>query len=155
MSLPFSEVLQACFDRTIELPSKFPSFVSTSSSSQTSSSLPFVSRTLRHDVVRGMMGMMRISMLVLPMIRPWITAARAGSSSGTGSMMTVTTVAAETTVRLTLVQPTGRYLVAVACRIVHRLRVLIVVIQTVCGLRVGVRVFATYLRVYGSGVLVL
>lgn len=45
-------------------------FVSTSSSSQTSSSLPFVSRTLRHDVVRGMMGMMRISMLVLPMIRP-------------------------------------------------------------------------------------
>lgn len=26
MSLPFSEVLQACFDRTIELPSKFPSF---------------------------------------------------------------------------------------------------------------------------------
>lgn len=100
--------------------------------------------------------MMRVPMLVLSVIRPRVAAARAGGSGGAGSVMAVAAVAAETAVRLTLVQPAGRCdLVAVACRVIHRLRVLVLVVEAIGGLRVGVRVLAPYLRVHGSGVLVL
>lgn len=101
------------------------------------------------------MGVMRISMLVLPVIRPRVTAARAGCPSCAGSVMTVPAVAAETAVRLTLVQSAGSNLLGVAWRVVNRLRVLVLVVETVGRLRVSVRVFATHLRVHRGIVLVL
>lgn len=101
------------------------------------------------------MGVMRISMLVLPVIRPRVTAARAGCPSCTGSVMTVPAVAAETAVRLALIQSAGSNLLGVAWRVVNRLRVLVLVVEAVGRLRVGVRVLATHLRVNGGSVLVL
>lgn len=69
--------------------------------------------------------------------------------------MAVTAVAAETAVRLALVQPARGDLLAVPGRVVHRLRVLVLVVETVGGLRIGVRVLSADLRVDRRGVLVL
>lgn len=94
-------------------------------------------------------------MLVLPVIRPRVAAARAGCPGCAGSVMAVPAVAAETAVRLTLIQPAGSNLLGVAWRVVNRLRVLVLVVEAVGRLRVGVRVFAAHLRVHGGIVLVL
>lgn len=99
--------------------------------------------------------MMRVSMLVLSMIRPRVAATRPGGTCGTGCVMTVPAIAAETTVRLTLVQSTGSDLFAVSGPVVHRLRVLVLVVETIGRLGIGVRVFGPYLRVDRSGVLIL
>lgn len=94
-------------------------------------------------------------MLVLPVIRPRVAAPRSGCPGGTGSVMAVPAVAPETAVRLTLIQSAGSNLLGVAWRVVNRLRVLVLVVEAVGRLRVGVRVFATYLGVHRGSVLVL
>lgn len=120
-----------------------------------SSKVPLHDQTLGHDVIRGMMGMMRVSVFVLPVICPRIAAPRTGGTGRTGSVMAVTAVATETTVRLSLVQPAGRNLLAVSRRVIHRLRVLVLVIETIGWLGIGVRVFSADLRVNRGRVLVL
>lgn len=94
-------------------------------------------------------------MLVLPVVRPRVTAAGAGGASGAGSVMAVSTVAAEAAVRLALVEPAGGNLVGVPRPVIYRLRVLVLVVETVGGLRIGVRVLSADLRVDRGGLLVL
>lgn len=99
--------------------------------------------------------MMRVPMLVLPVVRPRVAAPGAGGTGGPGGVMTVPAVAAEAAVRLTLVQPAGSDLLAVPGTIVYRLRVLVLVVETVGGLRIGVRVLAADLRVDRRALLIL
>ena len=94
-----------------------------------------------------MVRVMWISVVVFSIIVSCDTATCAVCTRGTSSVMTVSAVATKTTVRLSLIESTGRYLIGIARRVVHRLSVFVLVVQSVCRLGVRVRVLPTDLCV--------
>lgn len=108
---------------------------------------------LGHNVVRGVMRVMGVSMFVPAMIRSGITAASAAGTGGAGSVMAVTTVAAKAAVRLALVQSaSSSHLIARriprrVSGIIYRLAVFVVAEEPIGRLRVCVRILAAHLGV--------
>ena len=106
-------------------------------------------KTLRDNVIRGIMGMMGVSVFIFPVICPRCTSTSSGGSSRSGSVMTVTTVAPKTGVGLSLVESSGGDLVRVSRCVIHRLCVFVFVVEPVSWLGIGIRVLA-YLGVNWS-----
>lgn len=81
--------------------------------------------------------MMRVSMLVFPVIRPGGAAA---CPSGPRGVVAVSAVATEAAVWLGLIKSAGGHLVGISRRVVYRLAVFVLVVESVRRLGVSVRV---------------